>query len=213
MKKAFESEQQQWQGQIGDPESAYWRFYSSHTVKKSEWFSSQSLLLGETAYKKLLLHPPIDVGLLGSIRRDDDESDGGDHHLFFNMMHPFCAVCVGVQGAGKSHTMNVLLENCFLRCPYPTALPIVTLQRPMCGLVFHYDQSESNVCEAAGLRKVLEGYDAQGVEKVVVLVSPSFYNQRKRFYGDQCDVVPLLFNWSTLGAQQLTSRRMTVSCT
>jgi hypothetical protein len=159
----------------------------------------------------------IEVGLLGNIRSVDspfdhnlDSTEGGvvpkDQHIFLNMTHPFCAVCVGVQGAGKSHTMNVLLENCFIRCPYPTTLPIITLRRPMCGLVLHYDQSESNVCEAAGLRNMrnmINWCDVKGVEKVVVLVSPSYYYQRKRFYGDECQVVPLLFNWSTLGAQQL----------
>ena len=38
---------------------------------------------------------------------------------------------------------------------------------------------------------------------MVVLVSPSFYLQRKRFYGDYCVVKPLLFKWKSLTADHI----------
>ncbi len=37
----------------------------------------------------------------------------------------------------------------------------------------------------------------------MVLASPTYYLQRKAFYGDTCEVIPLLFDWDTLTATQL----------
>ena len=50
--------------------------------------------------------------------------------------------------------------------------------------------------------------DALRLKEVVVLVSPSFYHQRKQFYGSKDGkvlyrVIPLLFRWSALDAVQL----------
>jgi hypothetical protein len=96
----------------------------------------------------------------------------------------------------------------------------------MAALVLHYDQSETNVCEATGLvnlnstfERLLErgaaaaaaagagagpAHDpklclALGQGKVVILVSPTFYHQRKRFYGDGGDK----FRWAALDAVQI----------
>ena len=52
---------------------------------------------------------------------------------------------------GKSHTTNVVLENCLLSCAMPSSAPLVQLRAPMSALVLHYDQLETNVCEATGL--------------------------------------------------------------
>jgi hypothetical protein len=38
---------------------------------------------------------------------------------------------------------------------------------------------------------------------MVVLVSPSYYKQRKAFYGDYCTVKPLLLRWHTLTADHI----------
>jgi hypothetical protein len=115
-----------------------------------------------------------------------------------------------VQGAGKSHTLGVVLESCLLPCNQPADTPIVRLQQPMTALVLHYDQNITSMCEAAGLlapaRKVeqlLGMRVALPREKVVVLVSPSYYKQRHKFYGSLCDVKPLLFRWSKLTADHL----------
>jgi hypothetical protein len=149
-----------------------------------------------------------------------------------NINDPFCLIAVGVQGGGKSHTVSVVLENCLLPCPIPEAEPLVQLSRPMAAMVLHYDQSETNVCEATGLVNLNSNFErllergaaaaaaagagagtgvaqccpALGKGKVVILVSPTFYHQRKRFYGDggsKYTVLPLLFRWAALDAVQL----------
>jgi hypothetical protein len=38
---------------------------------------------------------------------------------------------------------------------------------------------------------------------MIVLVSPSYYRQRKAFYGDYCIVKPLLFKWASLSADHI----------
>lgn len=137
-------------------------------------------------------------------KEDSSKESSWDKHIFLNVTRPICLVCVGVQGAGKSHTMNVVLENCMISCDDPVDRPLITLRQQMCGLVLHYDQSETNVCEAAGLNSVYKWYvGVKGVRKLVVLVSPTYYHQRKRFYEGWCEVRPLLFSWASLGAQQL----------
>jgi len=40
-------------------------------------------------------------------------------------------------------------------------------------------------------------------DKAVILVSPAFYKQRKKFYGDYCTVKPLLFRWRSLTADHI----------
>jgi hypothetical protein len=59
--------------------------------------------------------------------------------------------CFALLGAGKSHTLNIVLENCLINCDYPKSNPLIQLHQPMCGLVLHYDQCETNICEATGL--------------------------------------------------------------
>ena len=130
----------------------------------------------------------------------------GDNAVFMNTTDPFCAVCIGVQGAGKSHTMNVILENCMLNTVSAENCTVVSSPQPMCGLVLHYDQSESNCCEAVGLNSPaapLSLFPGLKVQRLVVLASPTYYLQRKAFYGDTCEVIPLLFDWDTLTATQL----------
>jgi hypothetical protein len=68
--------------------------------------------------------------------------------VYFNTHEPFCFITVGVQGAGKSHTLACVLESCLI--PFPEA-GIIRLDVPMTGLVLHYDQSINSVCEATGL--------------------------------------------------------------
>ena len=138
--------------------------------------------------------------------------------VYLNVHQPFTMVAVGEQGSGKSYTTNVVLENCLLPSPLTTPTNgdghIFRLSQPMAALVLHYDQSESNVCEATGLVKLAKrprnnhgtrgdaaGGDPLGareekerhqpqevpltlraLKKVIVLVSPSFYEQRKKFY-------------------------------
>ena len=132
--------------------------------------------------------------------------------LYLNTHEPFCLCTIGVQGSGKSHTMGVVLESCLLPCDRPTDQPLVRLQRPMTALVLHYDQNVTSICEATGLiephrqlHRLQRGESPCALprERLVVLVSPSYYLQRSKFYGDSCIVKPLLFRWSTLSADHI----------
>jgi hypothetical protein len=115
---------------------------------------------------------------------------------------PFCVLMVGVQGSGKSHSVGCVIESCLLPCE-----PAVRLRRPHCALVLHYDKGESSVCEAVGLVCPRAGFPAPSAlprERLLVLVSPSFYLQRRAFYrGLGVAVRPLLFSWAQLDASTL----------
>ena len=133
----------------------------------------------------------------------------GGEELYLNTHEPFCLAAVGVQGGGKSHTMACVLESCLV--PFPEQ-GVVRLRQPMATLVLHYDQNVTSVCEATGLisplpglARLLAGAPARCLprEKMVVLVSPSYWRQRKAFYGDYCVVRPLLFRWATLTADHI----------
>jgi hypothetical protein len=112
---------------------------------------------------------------------------------------------LGVQGAGKSHTLACLVEACLL--PLRSA-GLAPLRAPMMALVLHFDQSAGSVCEATGLIErnpalAAAGPPALAREDMTVLVSPSFYKQRKAFYGGYCTVKPLLLSWATLTADSI----------
>ena len=150
---------------------------------------------------------PSDKGLFG--RKKSPSETGGA--VYFNTHEPFCFVTVGVQGAGKSHTSTCVLESCLV--PFKPG-NIVKLNSPMTSMVLHYDQNTSSICEAAGLlspnpsikaRMNQVGHDVGAVpnDKAVILVSPAFYKQRKKFYGDYCVVKPLLFRWRSLTADHI----------
>ena len=143
-------------------------------------------------------------------QEEEDEQDRDlverEQSVYIQTAAPFCAVCIGVQGAGKSHTMNVILENC-MTPTYNNRREFNTNIQPMTGLVLHYDQIESNVCEAVGLYQSNQTLSliqpSMKVQRMVVLVSPNYYHQRKAFYEGKCEVYPLLFNWSHLTATHL----------
>lgn len=145
------------------------------------------------------------------VEEDGAAVDLGENEIYLNTHEPFCLAAVGVQGAGKSHTMAVVLESCLIPCPYPTDQELIRLQRPMTALVLHYDQNVTSVCEATGLISALpalqQAFKNQPIavprDKMIVLVSPSYYLQRKQFYGDYCIVKPLLFSWANLTADHI----------
>jgi hypothetical protein len=130
----------------------------------------------------------------------DAQSTGS---IFLNTHEPFCLTAIGVQGAGKSHTLACVLESCLV--PSETG-EAIRLKKAMTALVLHYDQSTTSVCEAAGLLspspRSPEG-PCVPRSKATILVSPTFYKQRKAFYGDYCTVRPLLFKWSSLTADHI----------
>jgi hypothetical protein len=151
--------------------------------------------------------PGVELGLLGHVLTDE----GSAEQLHINVSDPFCLITVGVQGSGKSHTLNCVLEACLIQCP-----PITHVHQPMSALVCHYDRSDVNCCEATGLgqpsreiamllRDMRSTAPAACVaqEDVLVLCSPSFYQQRREYYAGICEVRPLLFPWGRLKAQQI----------
>ena len=135
---------------------------------------------------------------------DEGFPQAAQEPIYINTHEPFCFAAVGVQGAGKSHTLACMLENCLLSFPVEK---VTRLNKPMTTLVLHYDQNTTSVCEAAGLLSpvpVLKGLSCSvPFTKAVALVSPTYYKQRKAFYGDHCTVRPLLFRWHTLTADHI----------
>ncbi len=126
--------------------------------------------------------------------------------MYLNAHESFCLIAVGVQGAGKSHTIATVLENCLFSDAQTSSARVIRLQRPTAALVLHYDQNMSSICESTALVSPapwLEALcrDARVTppvlprERLVVLVSPSYFFQRKAFYAGYCEVRPLLFQW------------------
>ena len=129
-----------------------------------------------------------------------------------NIHEPFCLVTMGVQGAGKSHTVATVVESCLV-----PAKPLVHLRTPMSALVFHYDDMVANPCECVSLmlpaKKIEAHFKSTGqespilptVRRLIVLTSPCYYQQRKQMYNGvaNTEVRPLLFRWSDLQATQL----------
>jgi hypothetical protein len=128
----------------------------------------------------------------------------GGERVFMNTHEPFCFAAIGVQGAGKSHTLGCVLESCLL--PFDLE-GWFCLDKAMTTLVLHYDQNTASVCEAIGLLSPsvsMLGETCQVPKSAaVVLVSPSYYEQRRAFYGDHCTVRPLLFEWESLTADHI----------
>lgn len=163
--------------------------------------------------------PPL---LLSHARRDDSPETGffavekrTEKKLFLNVHNPFCFIALGVQGKGKSHTCNVVLENCLLPFPAPTSDPIVKLECPLAPLVLHYDRVEANLCESTGLarpvnaiktalQKLGPSNTSTHIQTAVILVSPANLKARKKYYSSELyEVKPLLFSWNSLDANQL----------
>ena len=167
-----------------------------------------------------------EYGLLGRLQPMPGGLGAPD--VYLNTHDPFCFVTVGVQGSGKSHSLSVVLESCVLHVADELKRATddaLLLRRPMTSLVFHYDQNQRNGCEAIGvvepsdgLRALVAGMqrDAGAAplepptlprDKMLVLVSPSNFQERKAFYaqtyGPTVRVEPLLFSWSKLSAKQL----------
>lgn len=150
-----------------------------------------------------------EMSLLGHVVDDDADSNSApplllaEKPVFLNTHEPFCLTAVGVQGAGKSHSLATVLESCLVQCESDQ---VTRLHKPMTALVLHYDQNITAVCEAAGLllpSPKIRQHASVPKSKAVVLVSPTFYRQRAKFYGDFCTVRPLLFKWNSLTADHI----------
>ncbi|KAA8895659.1 hypothetical protein FN846DRAFT_784756 [Sphaerosporella brunnea] len=137
---------------------------ASNDVKNAVIFSSQVL----EQHQRLLPQ----YGLLGEVLSSDGQSVT-DPRLFLNTNHPFSAFLCGLQGAGKSHSLSCLLENCLL-----STRTLGVLKRPLSAMVFHFSQYTSRLnfrpCEAAFIACPDPKFKVQCTAvPVTVLVSPS----------------------------------------
>jgi hypothetical protein len=199
--------------------SIFTHFYKDRSTQSSKQSLSCSLV-DEATYMK----EKIRGGYLGDLIIENPSNSSpvavadltetsilSNKRAFLSVAEPFSLICVGRQGMGKSHTLNVVLENCLINCSDPVELPLTRLDTSMCALVLHFDQSESNVCEALGIHDTaplvqqLLSAPIDTVKKVIVLASPNFHIQRKRFYNklENVEVKKLKFRWKSLDAAQL----------
>jgi len=166
---------------------------------------------GLSLFKSSGIENQPEGALLGHLFDGNESSNEVGEGVYINTHSPFCFITVGVQGAGKSHTSSCILESCLV--PFEPG-NVVKLKAPQTTLVLHYDQNTTSICEAAGLlsphpniktkmNQVGHSVGAVLKEKAVILVSPAFYLQRKKFYGDTCTVKPLLFRWRSLTADHI----------
>ncbi|KIY52355.1 hypothetical protein FISHEDRAFT_63890 [Fistulina hepatica ATCC 64428] len=130
---------------------------------------------------------PTQYGVLGQLLTVNNKGSShkpDDNRLYINTNSPFSALVCGVQGAGKSHTVSVILENMF----YPAFAPIGTLQKPLSGLVLHYGDSgpSAHACEAA----------SSSLQRMSTLYGG---------LGDSVTVLPLLLTEDELDAKGLLS--------
>ncbi|KAI1328109.1 hypothetical protein F5Y16DRAFT_409972 [Xylariaceae sp. FL0255] len=97
-----------------------------------------------------------------------------DPRIYYNVSAPSSVFICGSQGSGKSHTLSCILEGCLIR-----SSRLGSLQNPLTGMVFHYDDyaSDSRVspCEAAYL-------SSDPSVKVRVLCSPTNIETLKKSY-------------------------------
>jgi len=174
-------------------------------VSQSE-ASSKTLFLGDS----IAADDFEEMAFIGYSVAEQPGIETGQMHrdVYLNTNIPFCMVAVGVQGTGKSHSLGCFLESCLLSNQDLTTNNIIRLHKPMTTLVLHYDLSPTSICEASGLLKpsntIKELSASFPKTEVVILVSPTYYRQRKQFYGNCCDVRPLLFRWQSLTADHIT---------
>ncbi|KAG8782690.1 hypothetical protein FRC19_007403 [Serendipita sp. 401] len=125
-----------------------------------------------------------------------------DPRLYINLDAPSSGLVCGVQGSGKSHTVSCIMESSLI-----VDRRIGTLPAPLSTIVFHYDEENGGrSCEAAFLSELKAG-GGKGVKEVVVLVSPSNLQTRKRVYSSlkYVDVKALRIVENDLNASRMLS--------
>ncbi|KAF2198906.1 hypothetical protein GQ43DRAFT_377505 [Delitschia confertaspora ATCC 74209] len=103
--------------------------------------------------KPITKTPFSQYAVLGTPEENDSvcADNGTRKPVLLNTNAPWSAFVCGSQGSGKSHALSCMLENCLLTKP-DKIKKIGQNVKPLAGLVFHYDSSQSSdVCEAAYL--------------------------------------------------------------
>jgi hypothetical protein len=127
-------------------------------------------------------------------------SGSASQHLFLNIHNPFCAVVVGTQGKGKSHTTNSILEGCLFE-----GSDEFRIMNKMSAVVLHFDSSTESLCESVGVGSY-SSYFTKSDQKfcdVKVFVSGSNPKRKKQYKDKGFEVLPLKFQWSQLTANHL----------
>lgn len=98
-----------------------------------------------------------------------------------NTNTPSTTIICGVQGAGKSHSVSVIIENSLI-----PSIELGRLAQPLSVVVFHLGAAQGGLhlpCESAFLRKANRG-DTTFQIPINVLVSPSNLPAMRRVYAD-----------------------------
>ncbi|KAK6507036.1 hypothetical protein TWF481_005489 [Arthrobotrys musiformis] len=124
---------------------------------------------------------PPQSAILGEFLDSGSEDSSEQRLIMLNTNTPWMAFICGLQGAGKSHTLTVMLENSLI--PHGS---VNILRKPLAGMVFHYAAYHSGVsmpCEAAHLANT-GGNSRNPALKVTVLVSRSNFISMKAAYAN-----------------------------
>lgn len=109
----------------------------------------------------------------------------------------------GVQGAGKSHSVSVIIENSLI-----SSLELGTLPHPLSVVVFHLGAVQGGMhlpCESAFLRKS-NLLDPNYKIPVTVLVSPSNLKAMRWVYAETgANVIPLYLSTADLNCTRMFS--------
>ena len=120
-----------------------------------------------------------------------------------NTNTPSTTMICGVQGAGKSHSVSVIIENSLISSAQVGRLP-----HPLSVVVFHLGAAQCGMhlpCESAFLRKSNASNQNYQIP-VVVLVSPSNINAMRSVYADTgATVIPFYLSTADLNCTRMFS--------
>ena len=129
-------------------------------------FKQYGLLGEQVMLPSLMSRSHLDLNEEGPSSIEDDP------RIFLNVSPPWSAFICGSQGSGKSYTLSCMLENCLI------SSKLGQLQRPLTGMVFHYDTFTSygsnQVCEAAYLC-------SSGIPVRVLVSSTNFWTMKEAY--------------------------------
>lgn len=126
---------------------------------------------------------PPQCAIFGKFLGPESTDSSERRLLLLNTNTPWTTFICGLQGAGKSHSLTVMLESSFI-----SHKSICILEKPLAGVVFHYSPYNSNVgnkpCEAAYLANLRDNSGSPSPPEVTVLVSRSNLGNMRAAYAD-----------------------------
>ena len=123
--------------------------------------------------------------------------------VYMNTNTPSTTMICGVQGAGKSHSVSVIIENSLIRSPELGRLP-----HPLSVVVFHLGAVQGGMhlpCESAFLRRS-NSLNRNYKIPVIVLVSTSNLKAMRRVYAETgATVIPFYLSTADLNCTRMFS--------